>query len=90
MTRYWLTAAALATLLLLVSAPVQAQWETPNRAFHAASGFRLDGRHQTVPCQSCHLNGVYKGTPTTCFDCHWVRRQDDRYQTRLGLRCGRF
>jgi len=87
MTRFWLTVATSATLLLLVGAPAQAQWETPNRAFHNGTGFPLDGRHQTVPCQSCHLNGVYKGTPTTCFDCHWIRRQDDRYQTRLGLRC---
>jgi hypothetical protein len=33
------------------------------------------------------LNGQYQGTPTTCYACHWVRRKDDRYQTRLGTQC---
>ena len=64
-----------------------AQFETPNRSFHNATSFRLDGKHQAVACESCHLNGQYKGTPTTCYDCHWVRRQDDRFQTRLGTQC---
>jgi hypothetical protein len=64
-----------------------AQFDTPNRAFHEAFAFRLEGRHQAVPCASCHVNGQYQGTPTTCYDCHWVRRQDDRFQTRLGTRC---
>ena len=45
------------------------------------------GRHQTVPCTSCHINGQYAGTPTTCFQCHWVRRKDDRFQTKLGSEC---
>ena len=25
-----------------------------------------------------------RGTPTRCYDCHWIRRQDDPYRTRLG------
>ncbi len=45
------------------------------------------GRHLTVACASCHLDGVTRGTPTKCYDCHWVRRQDDPYQTRLGTQC---
>ncbi len=77
-----LTVAALAMPVL-----AQAQFDTPNRSFHNATAFRLDGRHQTVPCEACHLNGQLRGTPNTCFDCHWVRRKDDRYQTRLGTRC---
>jgi hypothetical protein len=40
-----------------------------------------------VACESCHLNGQFSGTPKTCYDCHWVRRKDDRYQTRLGSQC---
>ncbi len=87
MKRFWLLAAAWAVVLLVFPTAVRTQWETPNRAFHKTTDFPLDGRHLTVPCQSCHVNGVFKGTPTTCFDCHWIRRQDDRYQTRLGTQC---
>jgi len=73
---------------LLLPAEARAQFETPNRSFHNATGFRLEGRHAAVPCESCHLNKQFKGTPNTCFACHWVRRKDDRYQTRLGTECG--
>ncbi len=73
--------------LLFLSRGTQAQFETPNRSFHNATGFRLEGRHLTVACESCHLNGQFSGTPKTCYDCHWVRRKDDRYQTRLGSQC---
>ena len=63
------------------------RWPTVSRAFHKAGTFPLEGRHLSVPCASCHVDGVTKGTPTRCFDCHWVRRQDDPYQTRLGSQC---
>jgi hypothetical protein len=80
-------AAFVVALLVIGAAPAAAQFETPNRSFHNTSAFRLEGRHQTVPCASCHLNGQYRGTPTTCYACHWVRRRDDRFQTRLGSQC---
>ena len=73
--------------LLVVPSLAFAQWETPSRAFHKAPVFPLEGRHLTVPCASCHIKGQVKGTPTTCADCHWVRRQDDLYKTRLGMDC---
>ncbi len=73
--------------LLLAPALASAQWETPNRAFHKATIFPLEGRHLGVPCASCHIRGQVKGTPTGCADCHWVRRQDDPYKTRLGIQC---
>jgi len=62
-------------------------WANPERGFHKATAFPLEGRHLTVPCASCHLKGAVKGTPNTCYDCHWIRRQDDRYRTRLGKQC---
>ncbi|RPJ64551.1 MAG: hypothetical protein EHM24_22660, partial [Acidobacteria bacterium] len=62
-------------------------WPTVSRAFHKGGVFPLDGRHLSVPCASCHVEGVTKGTPNRCVDCHWVRRQDDPYQTRLGTQC---
>ena len=37
---------------------------------HSKTGFPLTGAHATVPCQKCHINGVYKGTPTDCYSCH--------------------
>jgi hypothetical protein len=62
-------------------------WRSVSRAFHKTGIFPLEGRHLEVPCASCHLNGVYKGTPIRCYDCHWIRREDDRYQTKLGSEC---
>ncbi len=62
-------------------------WKNASRAFHKATQFPLEGKHQDVPCASCHINGQLKGTPTRCYDCHWIRHQDDRFQTRLGLEC---
>ncbi|MGE0814630.1 MAG: multiheme c-type cytochrome [Vicinamibacterales bacterium] len=86
MTRYaWLLTLALAVLLGTIA--TRAQFETPNRAFHGNTNFPLTGRHQTVACESCHLKGVFKGTPTACYDCHWVRRQDDKFRTELGTQC---
>ncbi len=72
---------------LWLAAPAAAQFETPSRQFHEKTSFRLEGRHLAVPCESCHLNGVYKGTPTKCMDCHWTRRQDDRFRLQLGSQC---
>lgn len=76
-----------AAMSLLAATRASAQFDTPNRSFHNSSSFRLDGKHQAVACEACHLNRQFRGTPTQCFDCHWIRRKDDRYQTRLGTRC---
>lgn len=72
---------------LLLAAPAAAQFDTPSRQFHDKTTFRLEGRHVAVACESCHLNNVFKGTPTKCFDCHWTRRKDDRFQLQLGAQC---
>ncbi len=71
----------------LMAAPASAQFDTPNRQFHDKTTFRLEGKHLSTPCASCHLNEVYKGTPRQCVDCHWVRRQDDRFKLQLGRQC---
>ncbi len=55
---------------------------------HDRTNFPLIGKHRTVSCRECHLNLVFEGTPLDCEACHWERRQDDRYQLRLGFRCG--
>jgi hypothetical protein len=72
---------------LVAPADVFAQWETPSRAFHKPPVFPLEGQHLTVPCDSCHINGETKGTPTLCAGCHMERRMDDPYRGRLGVQC---
>jgi hypothetical protein len=37
---------------------------------HFSTGFELDGVHRDLPCESCHLNAVFKGTPRNCGVCH--------------------
>ena len=66
---------------------VDASWSNASRAFHKAGLFPLEGRHLVTPCGDCHVDGILKGTPTRCYDCHWVRKQDDVYRTRLGNEC---
>ncbi|MCG6962761.1 MAG: hypothetical protein LJE95_05760, partial [Acidobacteria bacterium] len=66
---------------------VARRFQSASRAFHKATLLPLEGRHLAVPCADCHLNGQIRGTPTRCFDCHWIRRQDDVYRTRLGEQC---
>jgi len=60
------------------------QWSVES---HDRTNFPLVGRHRTVSCLDCHLDGVFEGTPTECEVCHWARRQDDRYELRLGIHC---
>jgi hypothetical protein len=43
---------------------------TPATFDHNLSAFKLDGAHANVECESCHKNGVYKGTPKECVACH--------------------
>jgi len=62
-------------------------FKNASRAFHKSTLLPLEGRHLEVPCASCHWNGATKGTPTTCYDCHWIRRQDDPFRTNLGVEC---
>jgi hypothetical protein len=43
----------------------------PSKSFdHLLTGFPLFGAHARVPCGTCHTNGVLKGTPTQCVQCH--------------------
>lgn len=37
---------------------------------HFATGFPLTGAHAQAECQTCHLQGVFKGTPRQCEVCH--------------------
>ena len=37
---------------------------------HSKTGFLLTGSHVQARCASCHVNGVFKGTPRDCSSCH--------------------
>ena len=37
---------------------------------HSATGFPLSGGHAQVPCERCHVQGLFRGTPTQCMQCH--------------------
>ncbi len=51
---------------------------------HNLAIFKLVGKHALVPCLDCHVNNVYKGTPTDCYACH---SKDDVHQGQLGAAC---
>ena len=64
---------ALLAIVLVVGAgfaagPVRAQ--APGSFDHLSTGFPLSGAHQVARCESCHVRGVFKGTPRQCASCH--------------------
>jgi hypothetical protein len=52
---------------------------------HAKTGFSLTGKHKDALCESCHTNGQFAGTPTSCVSCH---SQDDAHDGAFGTSCG--
>ena len=60
-------ARAIACLVIALSAPA-APITVPFD--HLATGFELDSVHLGLPCESCPLNAVFKGTPRNCGVCH--------------------
>lgn len=34
------------------------------------TGFLLTGAHISLECETCHVGGVFKGTPSACEGCH--------------------
>ncbi len=65
----WVWMFALA--LIFVTPAMAAEGARPNVNFdHDQTLFKLTGIHTNVACESCHIKGVFKGTPTTCGDCH--------------------
>ena len=51
---------------------------------HNLAAFQLVGGHQTVECEKCHVDNVFKGTPQTCVACH---QKDDEHQGAYGTDC---
>lgn len=65
----WLQAVVLGMMLVLFMGGAQAQ-DNAARFDHLKTGFALNGMHSTLKCDSCHTNGVFKGTPRDCQTCH--------------------
>jgi hypothetical protein len=77
----WVNALALLGLLLFVlpNSDALAAPAKRNVSFdHIKTGFPLTGAHVTLPCETCHTQGNFKGTPKKCATCH---TQGSRIQT---------
>ena len=66
-------ARALAVLLLMLGLiPQGFAAQTRANFDHLTTGFELIGQHRDLPCESCHANAMFKGTPTDCGACHGI------------------
>src|SRR5712672_2967882 len=39
---------------------------------HLTTGFELIGQHRDLPCEACHANAMFQGTPKDCGACHGI------------------
>jgi hypothetical protein len=59
--------------LLTLSASVLSADAAERTTFdHLTTGFELVGQHRDLPCESCHVNAIFKGTSHDCGFCHGV------------------
>src|SRR5438132_1693826 len=70
-------AAALLLAIALLAQPASAQSalnavQSRLNFDHLTTGFELTGQHRDLPCESCHVNAIFKGTPTDCGACHGI------------------
>ena len=61
-----------ALLLVIASLPAAFGAQIRDSFDHLTTGFELVGQHRDLPCESCHANAVFKGTPRDCSACHGV------------------
>lgn len=65
-----------AMLLAFVSLQAQAATKAQDREFdHTHTGFPITGVHATTQCETCHVGGVFVGTPRACDGCHAVGKR---------------
>jgi hypothetical protein len=72
-TRSWgpVAIAVIASILAtVVVSTATSQTAITSRFDHFTTGFRLDGAHEFGECVSCHIDGMFVGTPTSCSGCH--------------------
>ena len=65
----WLLAAILGCLALAMG-PAHAQSAFRSNFDHFTTSWPLEGAHRSVDCESCHVEGIFKGTPRECDACH--------------------
>src|ERR1700730_15965731 len=68
-SRWW---SLLALLLACIWAPAASAVQIRDSFDHLTTGFELLGQHRDLPCESCHVNALFKGTPRDCSACHGV------------------
>lgn len=56
--------------LALALGPAFAQSAFRSGFDHFTTGWPLDGAHRNTDCESCHVAGIFKGTPRQCTACH--------------------
>ena len=67
----WLRALLLVLFALAAGAALAQTPSNTERAFdHALTGYALTGQHVQARCESCHIQGVFRGTPRDCSACH--------------------
>lgn len=53
---------------------------------HSTTTFALEGRHKSLPCDSCHQgDSKYREAPSDCIGCH---KESDTHKGNLGENCG--
>jgi hypothetical protein len=68
-TSAWLGALAMLWLALTGGASL-AQGMSSTPFDHLRTGYALTGLHAQARCESCHIGGIFKGTPRDCASCH--------------------
>jgi hypothetical protein len=60
-------------------------WKPANFDHNINTKFELVGKHLEAKCDTCHVTGVFQGTPTDCVSCH---KEDDFHKGQYGTDCG--
>ena len=66
---------ALRLLLLWIGLSVFAPAMAQTSFDHLTTNFPLTGAHEQVRCETCHIKGIFKGTPKECIGCHVQNNQ---------------
>jgi hypothetical protein len=66
----WIGQLFMLTLLALGHFQLVQASEVATKFDHTRTGFSLAGPHASAACDSCHVQGVFKGTPRDCASCH--------------------
>src|SRR5690242_2203942 len=62
----------IAVIVALGAAPMAFGAQQRTQFDHLTTGFELTGQHRDLPCEQCHANGLFKGTPRDCSSCHGI------------------